>query len=45
MKIFDSAKHLENMLESMIKKLDNELIKSLVGYELYKKSFSIFSNV
>ncbi len=31
MTIFDSAKHLEDMLESMIKKLDNELIKSLVG--------------
>ncbi len=45
MKIFESAKHLEDTLENIVKNIDNKIIKSLISYDLYKKYFHVFSNV
>ncbi len=39
MKIFDSVKYLEDMLENKIKNIDNKIIKLLIAYDLCKRYF------
>lgn len=43
MKIFDTLKTLENKLEEILKIAENEIIKSLTGYDFYINAFySVF---
>lgn len=40
MKIYDTLEDLEIKIENLIKKLENQLIKSITGYEFYLKTYN-----
>lgn len=39
MKIFDSLKHLENKLEDLLQQLENQVVKSITGYDFYLTAY------
>ncbi len=40
MKIYDTIQGLERKMEQLIKQLENQLIKSITGYEFYIKTYN-----
>lgn len=45
MKIFDTLEILENKIDNLLKECENEIIKSITGYEFYLKSYySVFKD-
>ena len=45
MKIYDTLEGLETKREQLIEQLQNKLIKSITGYELYIKTFPVFLKI
>ncbi|MEB3802071.1 hypothetical protein INQ45_13705 [Flavobacterium columnare] len=42
MKIYNTLAELNQKMEELIKTAENELIKSITGYEFYIKDFAVF---
>jgi len=40
MKIYDTLQDLENKIEQLLQNAENEIIKSITGYQFYAKAFS-----
>jgi len=40
MKIYDTLQDLEIKIEELIEQLENQLIKSITGYEFYLKNYN-----
>lgn len=45
MKLFDTLEDLENKIEDLLQQMENDVIKSITGYELYLKQFYNVFNV
>lgn len=40
MKIYDNLESFENKIEQLIEKAENQIIKSITGYEFYLNNYS-----